>query len=684
LPARSQDSGAPYAGRPWKIAVVAATVLVLELTLIRQVPAQVRIVAYFTNLLLMAAFCGLGVGCILQRRRSLAALLPAGLALVCACIQAGRGLVIHDSGSAVHFWLQYATDLPRRAFSLPLFPAAAVTFLAAATPFVALGQALARCMDAHPRLVAYSWDIAGSLLGTAIFALSSYASLPPWIWPPILMLVWAALFVRGRAARALHVLAGAAFLLFAWSSHDQRWSPYYYVQYQQQPGGLWVWVNSSFHQFAVDFHAAGAPSGSAGRDLARKFGTPYEVYRRHHGGAPPRRVLVLGAGTGNDVAVALQNEAQEIVAVEIDPAILDLGRRHNRMRPYDDPRVRTVVDDARHYLRAADERFDLIVLGTLDSQTLLSGHANLRLENYVYTREAFEDIRRRLAPGGMMAAYYSVVKPWLYGRIYATVRAAFGDATRMLPLDSDVLFNTLVLALPGDATFRDDPQTIERFAGATPATDDWPYVYVERPTIAPVYRKLCAVVLAVVAGAFLLLRRLHDERGLHANFLLLGLGFALMESAVIVRMALVFGGTWVVNAVVFAAVLLTIFLANLSVLRGAAPALRAAWIGVLACVVANYLFPLQALFELGPAARVAACAALIGGPVYCAAVCFSRLFAAERSTGFALGVNLLGAMAGGLVEYASMAIGMRKVWLVVLAVYAAAWLATTRIGRGPR
>ena len=55
----------------WHIAVVSFTVLVLELALIRQVPAEVRIVSYFTNLLLFASFFGLGLGAILQSWRNL-------------------------------------------------------------------------------------------------------------------------------------------------------------------------------------------------------------------------------------------------------------------------------------------------------------------------------------------------------------------------------------------------------------------------------------------------------------------------------------------------------------------------------------------------------------------------------------------------------------------------------------
>jgi hypothetical protein len=171
---------------------------------------------------------------------------------------------------------------------------------------------------------------------------------------------------------------------------------------------------------------------------------------------------------------------------------------------------------------------------------------------------------------------------------------------------------------------------------------------------------------------------------LHANFLFLGLGFTLMESSAIVRLALLFGSTWVVNAVVFSAVLLTIFLANLLVHRGLAPPLRPVWAALGMFILANYAFPVSSLVAMSAASRVLAASLLIGLPVFCAALAFSHLFRREPVTGYPLGVNLVGAMAGGLLEYASMALGMRAVWLIVLAVYALAWISTEVAARTRR
>ena len=348
------------------------------------------------------------------------------------------------------------------------------------------------------------------------------------------------------------------------------------------------------------------------------------------------------------------------------------------MKPYADPRVVAVNDDARHYLRGSHKPFDLIVFGTLDSQVLLSGHSNLRLDNYVYTRESLEDAKRLLSDGGMVAVYYSVSRDWLFSRLYSTVRAVFGDESRLLINSSPALFNTTLLGGRNQPAVRDRPENVARYGSGRPVTDDWPFPYLEQPGIAPLYLQLMGVVGLMVLGAFLLLRRIHPVTGLHANFAFLGLGFTLMESSAVVRLALLFGSTWVVNVVVFSAILLTIFVANLLVHFDRAPRLRAVWAALGVFILMNYVFPVSSLVALDGPSRVLAASLLIGLPVLCAALAFSHLFKRESVTGYPLGVNLVGAMAGGLVEYVSMAIGMRAVWLIVLAVYALAWITTER------
>ena len=143
------------------------------------------------------------------------------------------------------------------------------------------------------------------------------------------------------------------------------------------------------------------------------------------------------------------------------------------------------------------------------------------------------------------------------------------------------------------------------------------------------------------------------------DFFFLGVGFTLLEAAAIVRLTLAFGTTWIVSAVVFFAALLMIFLSNLLVMRLRISVLRWAWAGVL-ILATNYLFPVQWLLSAGTPLRVLWSILLMGSPVFCAGVWFSSLFMSQTCSGYALGINLIGAMIGGLLEYASMLTGMRQ------------------------
>ena len=445
-----------------------------------------------------------------------------------------------------------------------------------------------------------------------------------------------------------------------------------------------MYVNASFHQQAINF-ASEDPVLKASIDRIReRFSTPYQIYREHHHGVAPRKVLILGAGTGNDAYIAAANGAEDITAVEIDPVILKLGREVNDLRPYENPKVRVVNDDARHFLWNTAESYDLIVFGTLDSQTLLSGYSNLRLENYVYTSESFADARRALADGGMMATYYSVFKPWFYGRIYATINKVFPDSIRLISFQENALFNTIIMGANGLAGFRSDPSISDKFSSQIPSTDDWPYMYMEKPMVSPLYLEVFAVFFVCAAFAFFLLYRQTRKISFKGNFFLMGLGFTLLESAAIVRLTLLFGSTWIVTSVVFSSALLTVFAGNFLVMKRWAPPMVVAGVGLIAALAANAMIPPSSLLAFDRLTRTLFAATMIGIPVLCTSIGFSRMFASERMPGHALGINLIGAMCGGIFEYLSMWLGMRSIWYVLMAVYATAfawWWISQRLGK---
>ena len=233
------DPGASQAAAssPWRVAAVSFCVLALELGLIRLVPAEVKAISYFTNLILIASFFGLGVGCILQNGPRVSWLLPAGLAAVAAFVLLARGIVVYEAAGAVHYWLQ-DRSASGDAVRLPLIASALLAFATCALPFVAMGQELARRMDCQARLAAYSWDIAGSIGGTLAAALCAYLGTPPWAWPLAVAAIWAAAIARTWPLRLATLAAGAAFLAFASAAHPSAWSPYYLVQHEREPEGL--------------------------------------------------------------------------------------------------------------------------------------------------------------------------------------------------------------------------------------------------------------------------------------------------------------------------------------------------------------------------------------------------------------------------------------------------------------
>jgi SAM-dependent methyltransferase len=559
-------------------------------------------------------------------------------------------------------------------------------------------------------------NIFGSLLGVIGFAVVSFAEAAPPVWFGLGAAVFIAYLLRA-GLKPMGVLLAAAWLLATvvlvsqdsggfLGSPNRHWSPYYEIDvapiFQDDVQvGYNVAVNKDSHQQALDLSGATLGGGFI-EGRRRIYDLPYQF-------TEAKRVLVVGAGTGNDVAAALRNAPNATVdAVEIDPVIARLGRSLHPEHPYDAPNVRVIIDDARSFLQKTDTTYDLIAFGFLDSHRLFSHMSSVRLDNYVYTLQNFERVRDRLAPDGVVAVTFTVHEKWIADRIFTVMTEAFGHQP-MVYQGSDQGWGTTFLIghdelqPPAGAPVIDsstaEREVIDRgdritwrysevegfmepgifSADAELLTDDWPFLYMAGRSIPPNYA--LALVLTVLASIVFVWRTVPaiDMRTpSNWNFLLLGGAFALLETRGITEIALVFGSTWLTNTIVIGAILVMILLANLVVTRWRPP-LGIVYGGLFAALGLDYLLPLQDLLELGFWVQVVAAGIRVAAPLFFSGIIFARWFERTRSPGSALGANLIGAVIGGLLEYLSLVIGLRQLYLLAIAFYAASLLISTRL-----
>jgi SAM-dependent methyltransferase len=503
-----------------------------------------------------------------------------------------------------------------------------------------------------------------------------------------------------RRQRSTAVLAGLCLGLAGIGSfeRDTSWSPYYKVTRQPislngVPLGFDLSVNEDSHQQAIDL---------SGRfDTVPDFLMRRQIYDEPYRFGRNDRVLVVGAGTGNDVAAALRAGASSVVAVEIDRRILRLGAMHPE-RPYADPRVTSVVADARSFIRASEERWDKIVLGYLDSHSLFSAMSSVRLDNFVYTVESFRELRDRLTADGILAVTFTVHEGWIADRIHGMLREAFGS--------DPLVFQGYRTASSGTVFLAGEPVRHARvaYAGFTPRAaasgpswnyhalesgylpgsafsdptilprDNWPYLYLRDRELPVNY--LTSIIALLTLAVTATLWTMRGGASVNLQFFFLGAGFLLVETKAMTELGLFMGSTWTVNVLVIVAVLILILLANALATRPWCPPSRVLYGALIVVLLASWSIPLAPLLAWSSPARNPVAVAVLTLPLFFAGVIFSRELRIAPSSSGALGANLLGALIGGAAEYSGMVLGFRSLYLVGLGFYALAWLSSV-VGR---
>jgi len=712
-------------------------ILFFELACIRWFGSMVIFLTFFTNIVLLACFLGVSVGCLAAARRWswINGLVP--LTIVATASAGGFlwaynafGQLVIDVGSQqspqlIYFGTETRVKDPS-SWVVPIELLASYFFVLIALMFVGPGQEMGRRFLAiDNRMLAYTADVLGSLTGIAVFGLMSYFRVPAIFWFLIGLLIGIGLIAHRRWLHALGGLGVLGLIAAADWPRDSAglpmeviWSPYYQVRFD--PRLLSIDVNNIEHQGMVRVDREGPG-----------YFLPY-LLNRDGGRKPFDDVLIIGAGAGNDVSAALVQGVHHIDAVEIDPVLIELGRRRHPNRPYSDPRVSIHLDDGRSFIRKTPSHYDLISYALVDSLALHSSYTSVRLESFLFTEQAFRDVKAKLKPGGVFAMYNYYRQGWVVGRLAKLAETVFGSRPVVVSLPYQKFispsnnqrgyFTFLLVGAGGSPAVesirmqfaahpffwlipqpRSDPG-LDVFSPATPVigghpapaylrtgpaevemvgsdhipTDDWPFLYLREPAIPALNLRgmaIVAVLSLVILLAFAPVRRVRPS----GRMFFLGAGFMLLETKGVVHMALLFGATWIVNSIAFFAILTMILASNLYVLAARPRRLWAYYALLLAALVVNSVIPMDDFLSLPGTSKVIASCAVVYLPVFFAGVIFATAFRSSTKPDVDFGSNIAGIILGGLSEYFSLILGFNHLLWIAIGYYLLSALLAPRV-----
>ncbi len=700
--------------------LVSVAGLFLELMLIRWIGSELPIFGFLQNAVLVVCFLGMGMGCwtcrqpvVIRDTLMPLAALVLFLAVFITLMDLGRSSPILG-----YFAWPELRDSPVKAFTAMGVEATIVVLVLCVCwmLFVPLGRLLGRLLDDHPNTIrAYSVNIAASLAGIWLFVLLSVLYQPPGTWLVIAAVLLGWIGYRLSSLAKLDIALLVVIAAMGWVASfppgalEMYWSPYQKLTLELPAGPGWggigdyiIRVNNGPYQGMLDLRPETVAQRS--KDDPKKY--PPELAGLSQYDIPlllqpkPDRVLIVGAGSGNDAAGARRGGAKHITAVDIDQAIITMGTRHHPEKPYgrDDGVVTVVNDDARSFFATSNEKYDLIIFGLLDAP-LQAGSANVHLDNYVYTRESLQRARSLLAENGVLVLTFERLRYFIPQRMFAGLTEVFGHepdyflipqtgygwgGVMFVIAENQEQVNKQIAAHPKLAAqiakWKRDFK-IEPSADVSVINDDWPYLYLQKPMIPLPYYGLAAFLgLLFVFG----LRRLgvaetmHDRDPTHWHFFFLGAAFMLLEVQNISKAAVVLGNTWWVNAVIISSILVLILLANLIAAKLPRLPLELIYALLIGSCLLLFFVDISQFAFLPYATKAVVVGLWTSLPMLFSGIIFIRSFASVPGKDKALGANLFGSLCGGLLQSITFVIGIKALLLLVAGLYLAAFVTRPR------
>lgn len=717
------SEGSPSRIKTWDILelfILSAASLYLELLIIRWMSTDFRAFTVFKTFPLITCFVGLGAGFAINRDAHYR-LLPLAVLMMALDIKIfdflGFGIWPLPALS-VFQWNNLAGLMQMNTAYIVVFMLIVILLLA--FPFgicFCLGARLGVLFGKMKPLTAYSINVAGAVAGSIIFPVLSAFGLPPWqllLIPTALIVI--DLFLKERKFRpalvAPFLLIPPMFLMlpdqdakplyeglleYKSGKAQTLWSPYQRIDVtvfskstdrkkadqSRPPGfiGLELSANRAFYQYYLDLKPDSPWSSTVLIDSIRKdYSLPFSFNAS-------KDVLILGCGTGQNVSSALEAGAEHIDAVEIDPVILQVGKKYNP--DLCSPKVNIICDDARHFTSNTDKRYDVINYSTVDSHTVCGLGSSVRIDTYLYTKESIAKSLSLLKDDGIMQISFVTFAPWMKERLFASFTEAAGYSP--IALEGRNVGTIFLLGRSvKDGTIK-IPSYYKRLdlkpgKDVRVLTDDWPYLYVRTDIVDAPYLLLVAEVLllSAFAGRRFLFAKPHASSW---QMFFLGAAFLLLELHAISFLALLYGSTWITSAVVINCVLVLILLANAFVDKFTQQIRQRqafVYLALLASILSSYFLPTDALLASASNSQFLIYSFMTIVtilPMGIAALIFATAFAGSPNVTQAIAFNLFGAVIGGLLEYLSNYWGIRSLDLVAAALYGASFLAYTRAAR---
>lgn len=648
-------------------------ILFFELVCIRWLSSYVLYLGYFTNFVLLGALLGIGAGALMSRKSTrLLAKTPLLMFIFFTLILFTRAQISPNQENVIYFTSSQSF------LRLPAEVLLPIIFIGVTTIFTFLSQDVGTLLTRFPPLKAYNLNILGSLAGIAGFTILSYTSVSSWVWFLVAMVVLIFLLPHERFFGVNVILSIGLVVVVASSDYAfaNIWSPYYRLNLYTEggtgsnleprrvmPGD--VPVNRG--RYVLTANGVGHQAMNTMEGSEQFYQLPYSVFSEK---PDYQEVLVIGAGGGNDVAFALANGAGHVDAVEIDSQIIRLGERFHPEHPYSDPRVTVYVNDARSYLQSTNKKYDLIVYALPDSLVLATNSSNLRLESYLFTIESFQQAKKHLTSNGLLVLYNYYRYDWLIQKIGGMLRSVFGAQPHYHRLSSpeyEIDAFATIFAGPKSAEIDANQSGFFMLSASqtAPATDDWPFLYLSKPSLPGFY----TITLVVILIASLVLIRIISPKISFERttlpFFFMGAAFTLLETKSLVQFLLLFGSTWIVNSLVFFSILLAVLIANVLAARYRFSRLWLLYALLFLSLAVNLMIPIKSLLFENETLKYLAATILLFSPIFFANLIYSTTFRDTDQADVSFGANLLGTMLGGTVEYLSLYFGYQN--LVFLA-----------------